>query len=59
MNIVWHGVAQEGDFEDDGTVADRGYTTDTLLPWLVQAKVSLSRRMISIYLSSNGISFLI
>ena len=31
MNIVWHGVAQEGDFEDDGTVADRGYVTDTFM----------------------------
>ena len=31
MNIVWHGVSQEGDFEDDGTLASEGYASDTFI----------------------------
>ena len=29
MNLVWHGVGQQAEFEDDGTLAAEGYTTDT------------------------------
>ena len=29
MNIVWHGVSQGAEFEDDGTLAAEGYYTDT------------------------------
>ena len=31
MNIVWHGVSQEADFEDDGTLAADGYTSDSFV----------------------------
>lgn len=31
MNLVWHGVSQEADFEDDGTLASQGYTTDSFV----------------------------
>lgn len=31
MNIVWHGVSQEADFEDDGTLTADGYTSDTFV----------------------------
>ena len=31
MNVVWHGVSQEGDFEDDGTLASEGYASDTFI----------------------------
>ncbi len=32
MNVVWHGVSQEGDFEDDGTSwLIEGYVTDTFI----------------------------
>ena len=29
MNLVWHGVSQQAEFEDDGTLASEGYTTDS------------------------------
>ncbi len=31
MNLVWHGVSQEAEFEDDGTLASQGYATDTFV----------------------------
>ncbi len=31
MNLVWHGVSQQAEFEDDGTLASEGYTTDTFV----------------------------
>ena len=31
MNVVWHGVSQEGDFEDDGTLASEGYASDSFV----------------------------
>ncbi len=31
MNLVWHGVSQQAEFEDDGTLAAEGYATDTFV----------------------------
>ena len=38
MNVVWHGVSQEGDFEDDGTLASEGYASDTFVALACTAK---------------------
>lgn len=38
MNVVWHGVSQEGDFEDDGTLASEGYASDTFIALACTAK---------------------
>lgn len=31
MNLVWHGVSQQAEFEDDGTLVSEGYTSDTFV----------------------------